>query len=942
MKSESRTKMKKTTLVLLLSLTLLMGGNLQPASAQNLDRVNFTLHLSLTPSQVLDDSQSHSIGYIYILNKNGVSVSSNSDVDIMLTSDDPTVASVPEKITFPADAYYAKFDVTTGEIGQTTITALLNDQLGFADIRVGADKSTLPDNLSLELNLPTDKMHVNSEMPFSVFLKTPDELDERDRVVTEGTVIRAPYDIEIILDYEKSLAIPNDDRLTIKAGDYYAWGTITTQDKVGNTFLRAIQADTQLDTAKSIEISSTLPAALSMNIYPYLVPAEIRRTIDIFVTVVDSEGEPTVASEDIPLKFFSNNQDYVGEDLDDTMEELNMYIEAGEFGYHFRQTLDLIGLVSNDLMIGVSSSGLGTAIDRFQTVGESISVEDKRVSDISILSGDKTIKATDRKAVQLFGPLKIPSNSTALFAYQISIEENDDDDTDTEEEDEDFEQVNIDDLIEQQLEEEETRREGVNPQDIAGVGDIDEDVGTDTGTGSGEDDVNDDVIIYNIDYIEEGNLYPIQANEDMRGTGYIQLLDVISEDNSRATVIDPGNIGPSYSYGVAVIESTQKSGEFLISANIKGIGSGSYRTEVVNSLEQKQIMAFSPTGEDSILINRDGSFDLFLVALDGSDRPKVLDSDKKYLVTPTNGIVDIEKNSTFGTTRLQSESFSLEDGGSVVLRVAPIGEDADLELDSTTIFMTQLSAKINVLFPLENLDITKDEHVGVIQMVDLQGNPIESFRDIKTKISSSDEDIFKSIADATIKKGESYAEFPIKTKDLLGSSMISTSARGVVGTETEITTSTSSSSLYIFTSGLVEPMPRGQEIQVKIFVDDALADSVAGATVRITPDENATTTVDVVRTAADGSATFGLVALNGPQISLDFDASAPGYKDGSKTLAILVDVPEGSLAEINAEWIVYLIIGGIAVVAVVIGLFLKKSKEVIDEEEEPWEDVDDI
>jgi len=312
MKRESRTKMKKTTIVLLLSLTLLMGGNLQPASAANLDRVNFTLHLSLTPSHVLDDSQSHSIGYIYILNKNGVSITSDFDVDIMLTSDNPTVATVPEKITFPADAYYAKFDVTTAGVGQTTITATLGDQLGFADIRVGTDKSTLPDNLSLVINLPTDNMHVNSVMPFSVFLKTADELDERDRVVTEGAVIRAPYDIEIILDYEKSLAIPNDDRLTIKSGDYYAWGTITTKEKVGNTFLRAIQADTQLDTAKSIEISSTLPAALSMNIYPYLIPAEIRRTIDIFVTVVDSEGEPTVAGEDIPLKFFSNNQDYVG------------------------------------------------------------------------------------------------------------------------------------------------------------------------------------------------------------------------------------------------------------------------------------------------------------------------------------------------------------------------------------------------------------------------------------------------------------------------------------------------------------------------------------------------------------------------------------------------------------------------------------------------------
>jgi len=304
MKREVKTKMKKTTIVLILSLTLLLGGNLQPASAANLDRINFTIHLSITPSHVLDNSQPKSIGYIYILNTNGVSITPDSNVEITLISDNPSIASVPEKITFPADATFTKFDVTTGKVGQTTITATLNNKIGFADIRVGTDKDTLPDNVSLELNLPTNKMHVNSEMPFSVFLKTADELDERDRVVTEGAVIRAPFDIEIILDYERSLAIPNDDRLTIKEGDYYAWGTITTQEKVGNAFLRAIQADTQLDTAKSIEISSTLPAALSINIYPYLVPAEIRRTIDIFVTVVDSNNDPTVASEDIPLKFF--------------------------------------------------------------------------------------------------------------------------------------------------------------------------------------------------------------------------------------------------------------------------------------------------------------------------------------------------------------------------------------------------------------------------------------------------------------------------------------------------------------------------------------------------------------------------------------------------------------------------------------------------------------
>ena len=61
---------------------------------------------------------------------------------------------------------------------------------------------------------------------------------------------------------------------------------------------------------------------MNLNVYPYLVPAEIDRNLDIFVSLVDSNGDPTVANKDIPIKFFSNNQDYVGEELDDAMDEI--------------------------------------------------------------------------------------------------------------------------------------------------------------------------------------------------------------------------------------------------------------------------------------------------------------------------------------------------------------------------------------------------------------------------------------------------------------------------------------------------------------------------------------------------------------------------------------------------------------------------------------------
>jgi hypothetical protein len=857
----------------------------------------------------------------------------------MLTSDNPDIASVPEKISFPAKAEYVKFDITTGINGKTIISASINNKEGFTDIIVGADETTLPDNLVLELTFPTDKMHVNSEMPFSVFLKTIDETDDE---INDSIIVRAPYDIDVILDYEKSLAIPNNETMTIKAGEFYAWGTITTGQKVGNTYLRAIQPDTQLDTAKSIEITSTLPASLNINIYPYLIPAEINRNLDIFVSVIDSNGDPTIASEDIPLKFFSNNQDFIGSDLDDAMKELQMVIKKGEFGYHFRLSLDLIGLVSNDLFIGVSSAGLGTAIDKFQTVGESISVEDKRINTQGgLLTSDRIVTTNDKKTVQLFGPLKIPSNSTVLFAYQLAIEENDDDDNP--DDDPDFIEVDLTTIIEKEQAEEGERREGMNAQDRGGIGDVDpEETGT-TDTTDTSDSTADDanVLIYTIDNIEDGNLYPIQANEDYRSTGLIQYLDVISEDDSLATVTDIGIIRPSYSYGVAEVETTQKSGKVLLSANVKGIGSGSFITEVVNTLEQKKIKIFSPTGEDSILINRDGSFDVFLVALDGSDRPKTLENEKKYLITPSNGIVNLERKSTFSIMQLQSESFSLVDGGIVVLKVSPIGEDTDLDLESTSIFQTQLSSKVNLMLPIENLDINKKENIGIVQLVDLQNDPIESFRDMRVKISSSDESVLQTNQDAIIKKGESYAEFPIETKGKLGTSVISTSARGVVGTEYEVKTVTSSSELTVSTSGLQEPIPVNQEVQIKIFVDDGNSDSIAGAFIKINPNANATTSVDTIRTGSDGSATFGLTALNGPEIFVDFELTSPGYQDSKKTIPIMVDTPPGGITEVQLpQELVYVIIGGIAVVVIVLVLFLKKSKEPIDEEEEPWEDDD--
>jgi hypothetical protein len=895
---------KKIT-VLLLSLALFMGGNLQAASAVNLDAIsNYSIVLSLSPSTIEEGAQGEPFGYVYIVNRNGIPITTDSDIEITLTSDNPQIASVPETITFPANASFTKFEIKTGISGTTTIVATQNDKTDFKDIVVGTVGSFLPDDVVLELNLPTSNMHVNSEMPFSIYLRTSD-----------GEIIRAPYDIEVTLDYEEKLATPSDEKLTIKKGENYAWGTIQTYEKIGNTFIRAIQAENQLDAVKNIGISSTFPTSLNIMIYPELIPAEIDRTVDIFVSLRDSAGNPTIAHRDIPLQFFSDEQDYVGDDLDDTMDEINMVIKKGEFGYHFTQNLDLIGLIKNNIIIGVSADGYGLATDTFSTVGESISVENKRISSTGILSSDRVITANDDKVIQFFGPTSIPSNSTAYFAYQMTIVEFDEDD---------------------------------DPEVDAYINEIEEQFGDDYADGGGSDsEVSEKVKKFNIDYLDDDELYPIQANESYQADGLVKLLNVVTSDTEVAVVEDPGFIKGSYSYGVATITSTQKSGSVVISTSIKGVGSDSFSTNVVNSLAQAKLLLFSPTGNDALLFERDGSFDLFLVALDGANRPKTLDDDLKYLVTPTNSLIELDKGTTFSFATLQGDSFSLESGDVVSLAASSIGERAS-SASSSQSFESQLSSKLSIMLPtnsvnIENVGAKNKQGVGTIQIVDLQGNPIPATKNIKVKISSSDRNVAIVDNDVTIKQGESFAEFPINIPGTAGSSTISASAKGVVGDATQITASSTASSLSIFTSGLIEPIPVNQEVQVMVFVDDDFADSIAGARILITPNENATTSVDMVRTGTDGSATFGLTALTGPEVSVDFVLQAEGYIDGEETLDIIVDhdPSDGSLTSLNLpQELVYVIIGGIAVVIIVVVLFLKKSKEPMEDEEEPWEDDD--
>ena len=904
----------KQPLFFILALILLMGGNLHSASAQNLEALSdYSIKLAISPDHLESGIAEHPVGYLYVLSKHGVPITSSYDVPVSLNSDDPTIASVPKKAILKANAEFVTFPVTTSEkSGKTTITASLNGKTTFQKIEIGTDETYLPDDLVLELNLPTSEMHVNSEMPFSVYLKTLD-----------GVIVRAPNDIMILLEYDEELAYPKSDTLIIHKGDYYAWGILSALEKTGNTFLRAIHEDSGLDVAKSVKISSTLPTSLQLSVYPKLVPAEINRQLDIFVTVVDSKGNPTKTPDDIPLEFFSSEQYPIGEKLSNIVKSEKPMIKKGQFGYLLQDQFSIQSLLGNDILIGVSGVGYGTATDTFRTVGTSIEgVNNIKRTMHNVFEYGFDIKDYDH-TVGVYGLENIPSNSTAFFIYQLSIIEDDDDDDGTRN---DGSEINIHGECAEQ-----------DDEDGGVGGGSDEDIEHNT-----ELDF-EDRILYSVDCMDDGQLYPVQTKENLYSDNYVQKINLSSSDDELAKIVDGGKIISSYSYGTSTISTGQKTGPVTISASVNGVGTGSFSTNVINTLEQKEVRLFSPTGDDSLIFDRDGFFDIFLIALDGDQRPKVMKETEKYLVTPTNGLVEIAKGSTFTFAQLRSDSFDVSvDETMIELTVEPIGEKADSDLEGSKIFVTKPSSQLKVVLPLVKINAEHRENIGIIQLVDLQGNPVLPKFNVKSKITSSKDSVIQILDDSVISVGSSYSTFPIKTTGSVGDSMIHASAKGVNGTTTKIIVASSQTQLKVSTGGLNAEIPVNEPIEFKLFVDDENLDSVSGASIKIATDESVTITPEVVRTGSDGSAIVSLTAFEGPTISFDIIATAEGYAEGQDSFVVNVDAPERVFDAIDLElpeWIIYIVIGGILMVGVVVFMFLRKTKTSSDEE---WEDEEEL
>lgn len=920
-------------------LSLVLIGMLIAVISSNVlaETSDANINLNFAPSTIESVAGTYKIGYLSLTNNNGIPVLASSDIEIKLTSSNPDIALVPASVNVPMDHDYAKFDVMTGSLsGEVQITAVFEDQTVTQSLVIGEVIGKIPDDTTLKISLPTNVMNVNSEMPFSVFL---------DR---NGTALQAPKDIQITLDYERSLVSPSSDQITIKKGNHYGLATLKTFENVGNAFISAKTADLQLGPVANIKISSTAPASLAVHVLPNTI-AHSEKKFDVFVNLLDSAGLPTIATQDIKFNFFSNSTL-----LQDSMEEAlvpnGAMIKKGQFGYHMKHEFIFQSGQNRPqaILIGASTPGLGVGSDSLKIV-DPLGQDNKRAKDL---------------AVKVYTLKEMPTSATAIMSYQLTAVEHDEDDMIHEVEEElknaqnDLEQAQA--ALEKAEEDLDTAKEkqtevlnnsgSSSAQKSEAADDVhdaekvveDANVAVDVRQKS-VDNIEKKIEIgikneFQIDDLKDGELYPVQSTSNFSAEKLFENLKTLSSDDSIIKVIEYGEIGTPSSYGTAVISSEEKIGEVTLSSILGGLGSGSNKTKTVDPLKTVKTRIFSPLGEDKMVFNSEGYYDLFLVPLDANDRPTTTRNPIKYLISPINDFIEIQSRESFSKISIYSSQFGgiLANGTSNISAV-PIGVAVDTSLESSSKFkLVPSTATVNVIFPFKGLTGKEKENVvGTVQLTDFYGNPIQVSQKLVVNLNSSNP-VVQVPKTITINEDTSFTEFSVTASGMQGTSTIFATANNVLGSKGEISIiSPISQKLNILIRPESDPVV-GQPVNVRIIIDEDSAGPQADVLLTLSA-QNGEVIPQSIMTDQTGNAVVQFKATAGPQASLTVHASKSGYQDVEDVRTFEMTGAQAAAPQIFGipSWVAYAAIGA-AMAGIGAGayMFLRKPKAVTEEETE--------
>ena len=850
------------------------------------------IKLNFLPNIFEPAKSTDSIGYINVVDFEGLPRFTPKDIVVKLESSDTNIASVPSSVIIKKDTHFTNFDVNiVGGVGTVKITSLFQGQTTETELKVGLIEGELPQNITPVINLPTDTSRVNTSIPFSIYIKSLDD-----------TIIQAPRDIEIVLEYDKELVqIQND--LTIKKGDFYALGTIIIKDNTGNAFIKATIKGTNANSVSNIKIISINPDNLKVFVYPKMINAQSQTDFDIFVGLYDSDGNPAIATEDVKLDITQDRNVILVKPMNDFLKNNNPVIKKGQFGYYGKVDSDFIfpskhvanailtGDVVRDVIwpeaplnytISASSDNYGISSTLLSIV-EKITLELDRSNEESA-----TANLVDLLAVNVFVPDTIPPGVSAIMTYQTSA------------------------IVSKEDEGEEA---------------------------------DEDITLITIEDFADGDLFPVMPSESYSSKENsahpsVDNLKITTTDDKILKIIETGSISKPSSFGTALIETGHKTGPVTLSVSLKGVGTGSATTTIINPIKPTETLIFSPIGEKTLTFNNKGNSDILFVLLDDSGRPTTHENNIQYVLEPVNTIINIEPGQTFVRAEINSDSFGkgaifddviwIEDLNADGLQdpeetrpaikthinTTPIGINEKDELKIAEDFeVKSVPATVQITLPFESIVTDanpKTERFGIVEIVDLYGNPVTVLRDTLVKLSSSNAEVIDVPPLITIPEGKSFAQIPFKILGEEGISTIMVNSTGsTFGSDVEIQIIQMLKRLSMF-------LPEAPDMNINVqyplefFVDDNYGESIEDVELTFIANDG-TVTRESARTDESGRAEVNFTPT-GPSPTLSIIAFKDNYLDAEETLvfnAIVEEEDTGTFLGLP-PWALYAAIAGVA------------------------------
>lgn len=264
-------------------------------------RSNFDANLVVfaSPNSMPSKVGKEGIVTVQILDSTGAPFKAIEDIDIILTSSNHSICTVTKDLTIPKGENYVTtvFRISGTQSGQSLLSAQAQGFGPGNDVVNTFNTTGSPTALSIffgpETVIPDGNAHA------LVHIQLQDEYGHPQPVSSTTTIYISSSNINIATV---------EPTITIYSGQYQGTAEITTYNINGETIITA-QSPGLYPDYEALRIKGQVPTLLGMNVRPNVMISDGSSNEILTVQVLDDEGNPVEASEDIDILLSSSNNE---------------------------------------------------------------------------------------------------------------------------------------------------------------------------------------------------------------------------------------------------------------------------------------------------------------------------------------------------------------------------------------------------------------------------------------------------------------------------------------------------------------------------------------------------------------------------------------------------------------------------------------------------------